>query len=410
MVKGMKHTEIGLVPTDWETVNIAGNSTLKARIGWQGLTTAEYLSQGEYFLVTGTDFKDGRINWDNCFYVSEHRYKQDKNIQIQNEDILITKDGTIGKVAYVDNIKTPATLNSGVFVIRPKDNSYIPKFLFYVFRSFYFKTFLQRLSAGSTINHLYQKDFVDFNFPLPKEKTEQKAIAQVLNDIDALINSLEKLIIKKKAIKLGTMQTLLKPKKGWMHEKLGEKSDIFRGGSPRPIENFITREHSGINWIKIGDVGVSAKYIESTAEKIKPSGISNSRFVNEGDFLLSNSMSFGRPYILKTSGCIHDGWLVIQNYKNTFDQDFLYYILGFETTLNQYKKMAAGSTVLNLNKEIVNQVQINYPKDKKEQKRIAQILSDMDEEILVLENKLKKKKQLKQGVMQVLLTGKIRLI
>jgi type I restriction enzyme S subunit len=228
--------------------------------------------------------------------------------------------------------------------------------------------------------------------------------------MDNLIAGLEQLIAKKKAIKQGAIQKLLRPKEGWVVKKLGDSADIFRGGSPRPIERFLTNDPDGINWIKIGDVGKFAKYIESTEEKIIPEGISRSRFVNEGDFLLSNSMSFGRPYILKTNGCIHDGWLVIQNYKDHFDRGFLYYVLGSESILVQYRAMASGSSVLNLNKEIVKNVLVNCPESLEEQSEIASILSDMDDEIMLLEDNLEKYKMLKQGMMQELLTGKTRLI
>ena len=106
---------------------------------------------------------------------------------------------------------------------------------------------------------------------------------------------------------------------GWEWERLGNISNIARGGSPRPIESYITDDKSGINWIKIGDTEKDGKYIYTTKEKIKKEGLSKSRYVESDDFLLTNSMSFGRPYILKTNGCIHDGWLVIGNIKNVFN-------------------------------------------------------------------------------------------
>ncbi|MGB5025313.1 MAG: restriction endonuclease subunit S [Saprospiraceae bacterium] len=408
VAKKFKHTELGLIPIDWEVKNLLENFTLKARIGWQGLTTAEYLEIGDFGLVTGTDFKNGYIDWDNCVYVERARFVQDKNIQLKIFDVLVTKDGTIGKVAFIDKLPNPTTLNSGVFVIRPKNENIDNRFFYYLLMSFYFDNFLSKITAGSTITHLYQKDFVTFNFILPA-KAEQTAIATALSDADALISGLVKLLTKKRNIKQGAMQKLLQPKEGWEVKKLGEKADIFRGGSPRPIEDYLTIHPDGINWIKIGDVKKNAKYIESTDEKIIPEGLSRSRFVNEGDFLLSNSMSFGRPYILKIKGCIHDGWLVIQNYQDHFDRDFLYYVLGSEAILQQYKSMASGSSVLNLNKEIVKNVIINCPKSVDEQAGIAKVLSDMDEEIISLETKLEKYRNVKSGMMQNLLTGKIRL-
>ena len=194
----------------------------------------------------------------------------------------------------------------------------------------------------------------------------------------------------------------------WEVIKFGDKVDIFRGGSPRPIERYITTNAYGINWIKIGDVRPNDKYIRQTEEKIIPEGKSHSREVKKGDFILSNSMSFGRPYILNIDGCIHDGWLTIQNYSESFDKEFLYYLLGSDEVFKQYVQMAAGSSVQNLNKEKVADLQLKVP-PLAEQQRIAKALSDVDALISTTEKLLQKKKNIKQGTMQNLLTGKKRL-
>ncbi|MCX9565340.1 restriction endonuclease subunit S, partial [Vibrio cholerae] len=165
--KGTKPSELGEIPEDWERISIGRDTVLKARIGWQALTTKEYQTTGDIYLVTGTDFDSGAVKWERCFYVSEWRYKQDQNIQLRNDDVLITKDGTIGKVGYVTALSRPATLNSGVFVVRPKNNNLMQRFLFYVLTSRVFDDFINRITAGSTITHLYQKDFVNFEFSAP---------------------------------------------------------------------------------------------------------------------------------------------------------------------------------------------------------------------------------------------------
>ena len=123
---------------------------------------------------------------------------------------------------------------------------------------------------------------------------------------------------------------------GWMYERLGNICSIARGGSPRPIENYLTDDENGLNWIKIGDTEQGGKYIYSTKEKIRPEGLSKTRYVCSGDFLLTNSMSFGRPYILRTNGCIHDGWLVIGGIEIAFHQDYLYYMLSSSIMYNAY--------------------------------------------------------------------------
>lgn len=199
-----------LKPKDgWIEKNLGKSAILKARIGWQGLTTAEYKETGEYFLITGTDFKNGFIDWQNCVFVEKIRYDQDKNIQVKSNDVLVTKDGTIGKVAFINEVPKPATLNSGVFVIRPIADSFHPKFFYYILLSEHFAKFLGQLSAGSTINHLYQKDFVTFDFRIPKTIEEQREISEILFDMDSEIEALEQKLEKQKQIKQGMMQVLL---------------------------------------------------------------------------------------------------------------------------------------------------------------------------------------------------------
>ena len=205
-----KQTELGKIPTDWENVNISKTCTIKARIGWQGLKSTEYLNSGNYILVTGTDFKNGFIDWSTCSYVSEWRFKQDKNIQIRKGDVLVTKDGTIGKVAFLNEIPMEGTLNSGVFVVRSKDLKKIDSvYLSLVFKSSWFDNFLDEITSGSTIVHLYQKDFVKFNFPIPSSVDEQTAIANVLSDMDTEISALETKLAKYRKLKTGMMQQLL---------------------------------------------------------------------------------------------------------------------------------------------------------------------------------------------------------
>ena len=146
----------------------------------------------------------------------------------------------------------------------------------------------------------------------------------------------------------------------WKHVKIGDVCTVERGGSPRPIDKFITDDPNGINWIKIGDT-TDSMYITETAQKIIPEGMKKSRYVQPGDFLLSNSMSFGRPYILKIDGCIHDGWLVLRDNDGIFDKRFLYYYLSSPSTYQKFKNMAVGGVVNNLNSEMVRGVTVPVP-------------------------------------------------
>lgn len=162
----------------------------------------------------------------------------------------------------------------------------------------------------------------------------------------------------------------------WEWIKLGDICVIARGGSPRPIKEFITTAEDGINWIKIGDTEKNGKYISTTAEKIKPSGVSKSRMVHAGDFLLTNSMSFGRPYILKVDGCIHDGWLVISQSKEVFDQDYLYWLLSSRYAYMQFCEKVSGAVVKNLNSDKVANSVFPLP-PLAEQKRIVAKIEEL---------------------------------
>ena len=193
---------------EWTTVTFNQVITPKARIGWQGLKKYEYLRSGYSYLIGGTDFSHGTVSLDNIWYVSKDRYDMDMNIQVTENDVLVTKDGTIGKVALVPKLEKPATLNSGVFVFRT-NNRLLPTFLFRVLSSSVFREFIDTLSAGSTIKHLYQKDLKNFEFEIPVDKKEQEAIADTLTAMDEEIEALEIERDKMIQIREGAMDDLL---------------------------------------------------------------------------------------------------------------------------------------------------------------------------------------------------------
>ena len=162
----------------------------------------------------------------------------------------------------------------------------------------------------------------------------------------------------------------------WEWVRLGSVLEIARGGSPRPIQQYLTTDPDGINWIKIGDTDKGGKYIYKTKEKIRPEGVTKSRMVHSGDFLLTNSMSFGRPYILKTDGCIHDGWLVLSNRFDCYSVDFLYYILSSPFAYYQFCDSVSGAVVKNLNSDKVSNALFPLP-PLNEQRRIVQRIEEL---------------------------------
>lgn len=411
--KGYKQTEVGLIPEDWKVlplevaVDVIGGGTPS--------TSVQEFWNGNINWFTPTEIGDNKFVSESNRKITESGLKSSSAQILPIGSILLTTRASIGDMAILTN---EACTNQGFQSLVPKPG-YNNEFVYYSMHTK--KRDLISNSSGSTFLEISPKKVKRISVPFPPTLHEQKAIATALSDVDALISSLERLIAKKKAIKQGAMQELLTPPHEggkrlpgfsgeWERVKVEKVIDVARGGSPRPIQDYITSSPEGINWIKIGDTSPTSKYIVSSVEKIIPDGANFSRRVFSGDFLLSNSMSFGRPYILKIDGCIHDGWLVLQNYSESFDREFLYYTLMSKDVFNQYLSKASGSGVLNLNKELVKVVELNRPKDIKEQKAIAQILSDMDLEIEALEAKKEKYKGIKQGMMQELLTGKTRLV
>ena len=413
MKSGYKMTEVGVIPEDWEVKELSSISEIKSgkRLPKGSLVTS---SKTPYPYIRVIDMNMGYLNLSDIMYVPENVQPMISKYIISKNDIYISVAGTLGLVGKIPEELDGANLTENANRITEIQCN--RDYLMYYMMSPLIQNVIEAERTIGAQPKLALQRIRDFYIVLPGDNREQTAIAAALSDADSLISALTKKIEKKKAIKQGLMQQLLTGKKrlpgfcgDWIKKKVSSVSDILRGGSPRPIENYIVKS-GGVNWIKIGDVDSSAKYIFRTNEQIIESGIQYSRFVHSGDLLLSNSMSFGRPYILKTEGCIHDGWLVIQNYDKYFDKEFLYYLLGSDEVLKQYKSLAAGSSVLNLNKDIVGKVVLYFPPSISEQTAIANILSDCDSEIAALEEKRDKYKEIKQGMMQQLLTGKIRLI
>ncbi len=191
----------------------------------------------------------------------------------------------------------------------------------------------------------------------------------------------------------------------WEVKKLGEVAQIKRGASPRPIEKYVIR--NGINWIKISDTKENSKYIINTKVRITGNGANKSVIVDPNDLILSNSMSYGRPYILKIRGCIHDGWLLLK-LDTEINKEFIYYLLKTNVFQNKFNLIAAGSGVSNLKIGSVKFLQISLP-PLPEQRAIARVLSNIDSLIESIDKFIEKKKLIKKGTMQQLLTAKKRL-
>lgn len=191
----------------WKQSKLSNICSMNARIGWQNLRTSEFLDSGEYYLITGTDFDDGRVNFNTCHYVEKFRYDQDRKIQITNGSILITKDGTLGKVAFVEDLDKPATLNAGVFNVITRTNNVDKKYLFQYLKAPFLMDYVEKKATGGTIKHLNQNILVDFPVMLPKIE-EQRLIGGYFQSLDKLITLQQRQLEKLKNIKKACLEKM----------------------------------------------------------------------------------------------------------------------------------------------------------------------------------------------------------
>ena len=351
--------------------------------------------------------------------------KEKERYLVRKGDLLICEGGDVGRSAIWES-DNPIYYQNALHRVRFYQN--INQYFFLHVLNYYKNIgLIDDVSGGVTIKHFTQNSMQKLLFPLPP-LAEQERIVSVIKNIFSQIDTLDQnksdlqTAINKTKSKILDLaihgklvpqdpndepaEELLKRiatsdnrpyekvdeepfeiPDSWKWVKLNDLAEIARGGSPRPIQDYITEDKDGINWIKIGDTIEESKYITSAKEKIKPEGKKHSRFVHAGDFLLTNSMSFGRPYILKIDGCIHDGWLVFANIKECLLQDYLYYALSSAYIYETFSNVAAGSTVKNLKSDTVKQVDFPLP-PLSEQKRIVEAIENMYEVLDQIQNNL----------------------
>jgi type I restriction enzyme, S subunit len=408
---GYKQTEVGVIPEDWKVQKVSDFAEL---LSSKRIFESDYVSTGVPF-YRGTEITLLIENQPlpKEYFISEPRY-----IQIQKKygvpgkgDILITAVGTLGNVYLVPDDRHFYFKDGNLIWLRGVqdiDGRYL---------AIQLRNQRSRIignAIGSTQKALTIVTLNETLLPVPLTKAEQEAIAGALSDADALIESLEQLINKKRQVKQGAMQELLTGKKRlpgfsgkWEVRQLGQLASIQRGASPRPINSPIWfDENSSVGWVRISDVTKSGMYLRKTTQRLSVLGVQHSRPVGRGSLIMSICATVGRPIITKIDTCIHDGFVVFDNLRT--DKYFLYYILS--SIEGDWSRHGQTGSQMNLNTGLINRTEIRTSPTTKEQIAIAAILSDMDEDITALEAKLAKTRQIKQGMMQELLTGRIRLI
>ena len=347
-------------------------------------------------------------------YTDKHGYEFLSNSNLFGGELILSNIGSIGKVFIVPQLNKPMTLAPNSIMIRFFDNNHISFVRRFFESNFGFKT-LMSISSGTTMKKFNKTDLKEILIPIPPLQ-EQERIVTKIDELFVLVDKIEKdqqeleelkKKVKDKVLELAVTGKLVKQdpndepasvllerikaekekliKEGkikrekadlapisdddknyyekiselpliphtWKYTKLSFIIDVARGGSPRPIQDYLTTRTDGYNWIKIGDTNINSKYITSAKEKILKDGLNKTRLVHPGDFLLTNSMSFGHPYILKIDGCIHDGWLVLSDHFNMYNRDFLYYLLSSTYIYKSFCSSVGGSVVKNLNSDKV---------------------------------------------------------
>ena len=319
-------------------------------------------------LRAGNITEDG-LTFDDLVFVPAERISAKQKIR-RNDVVIAASSGSLDVVGKAARALDDYEGGFGAFckVLRPGPDV-DPAYFAHFFCTQQYRQIVSALAAGVNINNLRNEHLDEIRIPIPA-LSEQRRLAEILDTAQALRakrhEALAQLDTLTQSIFLDMFGDPATNPKGWPTSTLEELFEIARGGSPRPIDDYITESPDGVNWIMIGDAPEGAKYITATKKKIKPEGVKRSRSVRPGDFLLTNSMSFGRPYIMRTSGCIHDGWLVLSPRKGNPVPGYFYSLLGSRALHTEFSRRAPGATVKNLNIGLVRSVLVPVPPEEKQ--------------------------------------------
>lgn len=395
-----------IAPKGWEVMKlgevcevIGGGTPSKANDEFYG---------GDILWATVRDMK-GEIITDTEHKITKDAVQNSSTNIIPKGNVIIATRVGLGKICL---IKYETAINQDLRGIVPvKSEKLSVDFLYRWFQSIAYK--IVEAGTGATVQGVKLPFVKSLPIPLPSLE-EQKRIVAILDEAFASIakakESAEKNLKNANDIFESYLQSVFENKgEGWGEKALGETCVVERGSSPRPIKKYITNEADGVNWIKIGDTKKVIKYIYTTGQKITPEGALKSRFVDVGDFILSNSMSFGKPYIMKTQGYIHDGWFVLRLSQN-IDTEFFWYLLASPYTMNQFTHLASGAIVKNISGDLVKKTILPIP-PLKEQQAIVIKLDALSTETKKLEaiytQKLADLEELKKSILQKAFEGKL---
>ena len=408
----------------WEQRKLSEIATMHARIGWQNLRTSEFLDSGDYMLITGTDFIDGAVNFDTCHYVERERYEQDKHIQIRNGSILITKDGTLGKVAYIQGLTMPATLNAGVFNVEIKDENEVDnRYLFQYLKAPFLMDYVDKKATGGTIKHLNQNILVDFPVVLP-HKAEQEKIGEYFLAIDHLITLHQRKYDKLTNVKKSMLEKMF-PQNGsnapeirfkgfteaWEQRKLGEvlislQNNTLSRADLSSEEGIAKNIHYGDILVKFGEViDVKTESLPMISDETVIAKYKSS-FLQNGDVIVADTAEdetvgkcteiAGLSDEIVISGLHTIPYRPLQKYA----PGYLGYYMNSASFHNQLLPLMQGIKVTSISKTALQNTDILYPKSATEQAAIGTYFRNLDNLITLHQRELEKLKNLKKACLE----------
>jgi type I restriction enzyme, S subunit len=389
LMNGYKQTDIGIIPNDWDVKELA-QITKMVTNGFVGTAKIFYSeNDNDVLYIQGYNVEENKFNFNGIKYVTKEFHKKNAKSRLEEGDLLTIQTGDVGLTTIVP-IEIAGSNCHALIISRFKKDISNPLFFSYYFNSNSGRSRLKKIETGSTMKHINVGDLIQFKVPFPPTKSEQTAIATALSDMDALIDSLEKLIEKKKHIKQGFMQDLLRPKEGWVVKRLGDVADIYTGNKD--------------NQNKVED-GEFPFFVRSqSVERI------NTFSYNGEAILIPGEGNIGKIFhYVNGKFDFHQRVYMISNFKEDFFAKYIYFYMR-ENFGKHAMKNSVKATVDSLRLPTFQNFEILCPQTVEEQKEISEILSNIETEINSFENKHNKYKMLKKGMMQELLTGKTRLI
>ncbi|QIA00919.1 restriction endonuclease subunit S [Pseudomonas fluorescens] len=404
---GYKQTEVGLIPESWSVSTVGDEFHIQL---------GKMLDADKNVGISKPFLGNRAVQWGRIDVADIGLIKLApsdlQRFRLRHGDLLVCEGGEVGRSAIWRQSLDECYYQKALHRLRSKKGFNIT-FMQNILYKYSSEGFLHNYVTQTSIAHLPKDKFQTIPIPVPP-LVEQQAIAEALSDADTLIESLCQLLTKKRQIKQGLMQELLTGKRRlpgfigeWKLKRLDELASIQRGASPRPIDSPIWfDESSRTGWVRISDVTQACMFLEETTQRLSRKGIQNSRPVAEHSLIMSICATVGRPVITKIKTCIHDGFVVFDDLL--VDQYFLYYVLCFIE--EDWSRHGQTGSQMNLNTGLINSTAVLVPPTIEEQISVSRSLFEMDNEINTLETQLKKARQLKQGMMQELLTGRIRLV